>query len=114
MGRAMVTVAAFYQFARIGEPATLKPPLAKLACGLGIKGSILLAPEGVNGTIAGSGDGIAAVLAHLRGLPGCAGLECKQSHAAEMPFRRMKVRLKRESTRWRGPGIMWTLPTGTR
>ena len=54
------------------------------------------APEGINGTIAGSRAGIDAVLAHIRALPGCADLDHKESFADEMPFHRMKVRLKRE------------------
>jgi UPF0176 protein len=57
---------------------------------------LLLAGEGINGTIAGSAAGIAAVLAHVRALPHCAGLDVKYSTAATMPFARMKVRLKRE------------------
>ena len=64
--------------------------------GLGLGCAQALAQEGVNGTIAGSRAGIDAVLAHLRALPGCADLECKESYAADMPFGRMKVRLKRE------------------
>ena len=56
----------------------------------------MLAHEGINGTIAGSQAGIDAVLAHLRALPGCSDLEHKESHSAEQPFRRLKVRLKRE------------------
>ena len=62
----------------------------------GISGTLLLAGEGVNGTIAGSRTGIDAVLAHLRALPGCADLVHKESTASEQPFNRMKVRLKRE------------------
>ncbi len=92
----MTTVAAFYHFAPVADPASLKPPLALLCRELGVKGSILIAPEGLNGTIAGSRDGVEAVLAHLRALPGFAVLEHKESGTAEMPFRRMKVRLKRE------------------
>ena len=62
----------------------------------GREGSLLLAPEGINGTIAGPDEGIAAVIAHIRALPGCADLEWKESSAESMPFGRMKVRLKRE------------------
>lgn len=61
-----------------------------------VKGTLLLAPEGVNGTIAGSRTGINAVLAHLRSLPGCASLEWKEATSDEPPFGKMKVRLKRE------------------
>ncbi|MDJ0826178.1 MAG: rhodanese-related sulfurtransferase [Rhodobacter sp.] len=92
----MVTVAALYHFTPFDDPAALKGPLAQLACAQGVKGTLLLAREGINGTIAGSRDGIDAVLAHIRALPGCAGLEWKESEAAEMPFARLKVRLKRE------------------
>ncbi len=62
----------------------------------GVKGSLLLAPEGINGTIAGTRAGIDAALAAIRALPGCAGLEWKESPADSMPFGRMKVKLKRE------------------
>ena len=50
----MFIVAALYHFTRFDDPAALKPPLAKLCCGLGVTGTLLLAPEGVNGTIAGT------------------------------------------------------------
>lgn len=92
----MLTVAALYHFTRFTDPAALRGPLARLACGLGVKGSLLLAPEGINGTIAGSHTAIEAVLAHIRALPGCADLEWKESFSETMPFGRMKVRLKRE------------------
>ncbi len=92
----MLTVAALYHFTRFTDPAALKPGLLELCEKRGVMGSLLLAPEGINGTIAGSRDGIDAVLAAIRALPGCAALEWKESFAAEMPFGRMKVRIKRE------------------
>ena len=92
----MLTVAALYHFTRFDDPAALRAPLLVLAEAQGVKGSLLLACEGINGTIAGTRDGIDAMLAHIRALPGCADLEWKASPAAEMPFGRMKVRLKRE------------------
>jgi UPF0176 protein len=95
-GELPVVVAALYRFTRFDDPATLKGPLAKTCCRNGVKGTLLLAREGLNGTIAGSRAGIGAVLAHIRSLPGCADLEHKESLAAEMPFHRMKLRLKRE------------------
>ena len=91
-----ITVAALYRFARFADPAALRAPLAELCAAQAIKGTLLLAREGLNGTIAGSASGIAAVLKHLRTLPDCAGLEVKLSSAAEMPFLRLKVRVKRE------------------
>ncbi|KAA2315587.1 rhodanese-related sulfurtransferase [Pseudooceanicola sediminis] len=92
----MFTVAALYQFTRFEDPAALRGPLVALCEAEGISGTLLLAREGINGTIAGSKNGIAAVLAHLRALPGCDDLEWKLSTAAERPFARMKVRLKKE------------------
>ncbi len=92
----MFTVAALYHFTRFEDPAALRGPLAKLACGSGVKGTLLLAREGINGTIAGPRAGIDAVLAHIRALPGCADLIWKESTAEVMPFGRMKVRLKAE------------------
>ena len=91
-----VVVAALYHFARLTDHKALQAPLAGLCDSLGVKGSLLLAAEGINGTIAGSRAGIDAVLAHIRSIPGLENLEHKESGAAEMPFRRMKVRLKKE------------------
>lgn len=61
-----------------------------------MKGTVLLASEGVNGTICGPADGIDKVLAALRQLPGFSDLEPKRSHASEMAFKRLKIRLKKE------------------
>ncbi|HWU04471.1 MAG TPA: rhodanese-related sulfurtransferase [Novosphingobium sp.] len=92
----MIQVAALYQFAPFADPAALRGPLLALCAAQGIRGTLLLAAEGINGTIAGPAEGIDAVLAHIRALPGCAGLDVKFSTAAAMPFGRLKVRLKRE------------------
>ncbi|EEW27029.1 oxygen-dependent tRNA uridine(34) hydroxylase TrhO [Rhodobacter ferrooxidans] len=92
----MLTIAALYHFTRFADPAALRAPLLALAEAQGVKGTLLLAGEGINGTIAGPRAGIDAVLAHIRALPGCAGLGWKEAQAAEMPFGRMKVRVKRE------------------
>lgn len=92
----MVIVCALYHFTRFQDPAALRQPLLDLCLALGIRGSLLLAREGVNGTIAGTRAGLDTVLLHLRALPGCADLEWKESTTDQMPFGRMKVRLKRE------------------
>ncbi len=92
----MHTVCALYHFTRFEDPADLQGPLLALCEAQGICGSLLLAREGINGTIAGPAAGIEAVLAHIRALPGCADLEWKLSTAAQRPFARMKVRLKKE------------------
>jgi UPF0176 protein len=85
-----------YRFASFNQPELLQPQIAAWCAEHGLKGTILVATEGVNGTVAGSEAGIDAVVAHLRTLPGCAELDVKYSHANEMPFYRMKVRLKKE------------------
>ncbi|MBL9049431.1 MAG: rhodanese-related sulfurtransferase [Tabrizicola sp.] len=92
----MLIVAALYQFTRFPDPTALRPGLLEVCQAHGVKGSLLLAPEGINGTIAGTREGIDAALAAVRALPGCDGLEWKESSAQSMPFGRMKVRLKRE------------------
>jgi UPF0176 protein len=108
-----IVIAALYKFVRLEDPAAVRGPLAKLCCAQGVKGTLLLAREGINGTIAGSRDGIDAVLAHIRALPGCAQLEHKESFATDMPFHRMKVRLKREIVTMGVDDIDPNLITGT-
>ncbi|MES1997043.1 MAG: hypothetical protein V4464_13230, partial [Pseudomonadota bacterium] len=66
-----ITVAALYRFARFPDPTAIRAPLLTLCEAEGIKGTLLLAREGINGTIAGSDAGIAAVIAHIRTLPDC-------------------------------------------
>ena len=92
----MQIIAALYHFTPFADPAELRDPLLAACRSNGVMGTLLLAREGINGTIAGPREGIDQVLCHIRNLPGCAGLEWKESTAAEMPFGRMKVRLKRE------------------
>jgi UPF0176 protein len=109
----MFTVAALYRFTPFDAPEALKPPLAKVACAHGVKGTLLLAREGINGTIAGPRAGIDAVLAHIRGLPGCADIDWKESTASEMPFNHMKVRLKREIVTMGQPDVDPLAAVGT-
>ncbi len=92
----MYTIAALYHFTRFDDPAALREPLLALCRDQGIRGTLLLAGEGINGTIAGSRVGVDTVLAHIRALPGCTNLVWKESCAQDEPFNRMKVRLKRE------------------
>ena len=61
-----------------------------------IRGTLLLATEGINGTIAGNESAVETILGHIRALPGCANLAVRRSNAATPPFHRLKVRLKRE------------------
>jgi len=108
-----VRVAALYRFARFDDPAALRGPLHDLCAAAGVKGTLLLAREGINGTIAGSDPAIAEVIAHIRALPSCADAEIKYSEAAEMPFHRLKVRLKREIVTMGEPAIDPLADAGT-
>jgi UPF0176 protein len=99
------TVAALYRFTRFADHAALKEPLLAVCEEAGVKGTILLAAEGINGTIAGSPDCVATVIDHIRALPDCAETEIKYSTATEPPFHRMKVRLKREIVTMGQPDI---------
>ena len=92
----MYTIAALYHFTRFADPAALKPALLELCGSMDVKGTLLLAGEGINGTIAGPRSGIEAVITHLRTLPGCGALEWKEATSDTPPFPRMKVRIKRE------------------
>ena len=89
-------VAALYRFVTLDDYRELREPLLDECVAAGVKGTLLLAAEGINGTIAGSRDGIDRVLAWLRSEPRLAALEHKESLDDEMPFYRMKVKLKRE------------------
>src|SRR5712675_576269 len=93
-------VAAFYQFAALPDFRELREPLRAICSGLGLKGSVLLAHEGINGTVAGDTAAIDALVEELRHGPLFGGrldnLELKFSPSAAMPFGRLKVRLKNE------------------
>src|ERR1700681_4204846 len=93
-------VATFYQFAALPDFRELREPLRAICAELGLKGSVLLAHEGINGTLAGSAEGIAALVEELQSGALFGGrldnLELKFSHAAAMPFQRLKIRLKKE------------------
>ena len=94
------TVATFYQFVTLPDFRELRQPLLATCAGLKLRGTVLLAQEGINGTVAGSSESIAALIAELQSgeLFGrrLDDLELKFSHASDMPFRRLKVRLKKE------------------
>ena len=92
---ASVRVAALYRFAPVPDPARLRDDLERL-CGETVRGTLLVAHEGVNGTIAGPAEAIGRVVDGLTALPGFAGVDVKYSTADRMPFHRLKVRVKPE------------------
>lgn len=108
-----LTVAALYRFTRFEDCAAIRATLEQTCRAHRVRGTLLIAPEGINGTIAGCAEGIAATLDAIRGLPGCADLDVKFSSAETMPFHRMKVRIKREIVTMGEPGIDPTASVGT-
>lgn len=89
-------VAALYKFVSLPDYKDLQIPLQDVCVGAEVKGTLLLAHEGINGTIAGPEAGVRKVLAYLRKDPRLAELEHKEAWADEQSFLRMKVRLKKE------------------
>ena len=108
-----IVVAALYKFAPLDDFAGFQAPLQAACDAAEVYGTILLAHEGINGTIAGTRGGVDAVLAHIRQMPGCDELEVKESHADETPFYRMKVRLKKEIVTMGVPDIDPNRSVGT-
>ncbi len=91
-----IIVAALYKFARLSGLPALQAQLQAACDKAEVCGTLLIAHEGINGTIAGSRGGIDDVLATIRGIPALGDLEHKESSAATQPFYRMKVRIKKE------------------
>jgi UPF0176 protein len=110
---ALFLTAALYKFVDLPDCAGLKDPLQAACDAAGVKGTLLLAPEGINGTISGPQAGVRAVLAHLRADPRLADLVHKESWASDLPFLRMKVRLKKEIVTLGVPGVSPTVMAGT-
>jgi UPF0176 protein len=105
MPMSALLTAAFYKFVELPDFKSLRQPLLAHCESLGVKGTILLAEEGINGTLSGQPDAVHAVLEYLRRDPRLTDLEHKESRAAEMPFYRMKVRLKKEIVTLGVPGV---------
>ena len=97
--------AAFYKFVALPDFARLQAPLLDLCLQHNVKGSILLAAEGINGTVAGLPQDVHALLRSLRADTRLADLEHKESWAGEPPFYRMKVRLKAEIVKMQVAGL---------
>ena len=100
---------ASYRFVAIAQPPLWREPIRARCVALGLRGTVLLAPEGINMFLAGSAEGIDGLLAYLADEPLFEGsfveLEVKRSLSAAQPFRRMLVRLKKEIITMRHPTI---------
>ena len=101
----MFIVLSLYRFTRFDNPIALAEPLQKKCEENGILGSILLANEGINGTISGQRKAINTILEFIRSLPGCEELECKESTSKLPPFPRMKIKIKKEIITMSEPNI---------
>lgn len=100
----MYTVSTFYKFVDLPDFEAMRDPLLQFCNSHDLRGSILLADEGINATVAGTQAGIDALLAHLRSDTRLADLQDKQSYCDYLPFKRMKVRIKQEIVRIKMPG----------
>ena len=101
----MYTVAAFYRFFALGDPAGLREELRAAFAGTDLRGTTLLAPEGINGTMAGPAETVERLLAMLGERAGLARSEVKFSTAETAPFRRLKFKVKREIITFRGAEV---------
>ena len=110
-----VGVAAFYRFAAFhgAELPALRERLLAIGVAGGVKGTVLLAPEGVNGTVSGPEEGLDQLLAALRADPRLADLAVKRHTAPKQAFHRLKVRLKPEIVTIGRPGVDPTKAVGT-
>ncbi len=104
--------AALYKFVELPDHASLQAPLLACCETHGVKGTLLLAAEGINGTISGPEAGVRTVLAWLRSDARLAALEHKEAWAEQLPFYRMKVRLKREIVTMGVPDVHPALNAG--
>jgi UPF0176 protein len=108
-----VQVSAFYKFVRIDDTVALRDILFAALQASDARGTILLASEGINGTISAAPSAMVQVLADLRADPRFADLVTKDATASEHPFKRLKVKLKREIISFRQAGADPTVRAGT-
>ncbi|HEX7853207.1 MAG TPA: rhodanese-related sulfurtransferase [Sphingobium sp.] len=105
-------IAAFYCFVPLPDPAVVRERLLALCAAGGIKGTIILANEGYNGTVAGSDEAVAELVAALTEIAGAARVEIKYARTPDMPFGKLKVRIKREIVTMGVPDLDFTRDGG--
>jgi UPF0176 protein len=106
-------IATFYKFVPISSLKAIRAQIFTWCREKKINGTIILAEEGINGTLAGSSDAIANILTALRSLPGLADLEYKESTSKKLPFARLKVKIKPEIVTLGLPAVNPTRQVGT-
>ena len=100
-----VVISTFYRFAALPDFRSLREPLREEMLGNDVRGTVLLAAEGINGTVAGPRAGIDAVLGWIRGDSRLAELRSRESCSGENPFYRTRVKLKKEIVTMGAPDI---------
>jgi UPF0176 protein len=108
-----IVVAALYKFVTLEDYLALREPLLATMLANEVRGTLLLAAEGINGTVSGSRAGIDALLAWLKRDPRLADVDHKESYCAEQPFQRTKVKLKQEIVTLGVPGVDPNRAVGT-
>ncbi len=107
-------VAAFYRFLDLEDPEAFREPLLERCQAAGLLGTVLVASEGINGTLAGEAAGIRAVFSYLEQALGLATpISARWSESSSAPFRRMRVKVKREIVTLGRPDILPHRKTGT-
>ncbi|KXS38741.1 MAG: UPF0176 protein [Halomonadaceae bacterium T82-2] len=108
-----IVVAAMYKFVTLTDYQELREPLLAVMQANDVKGTLLLAEEGINGTVSAPREGIDALLDWLKADPRLAGLDHKESYCETHPFYRTKVKLKREIVTLGVPGVDPNRQVGT-
>ena len=106
-------VSAFYKFVALNDYEDLRPQIFQFAKNQGVLGTLLLAEEGINGTLSGEPENLRAVIDYLRSDPRLSDLETKESWALDPPFFRLRVKLKREIVTMGCPNVDPTKTVGT-
>lgn len=109
---APTTVASFYRFTDVAAPAALRDELAARCRALNLRGTLLIAHEGLNATLAGAAADISTLVELLETLPGCDDLRVARAQTSRNPFRRLKVRVRSEIVTLGQPGIAPRQQTG--
>ena len=108
-----VVIAALYKFAAVDDPQALRERLHSTCTSLGVRGTLLVAYEGLNGTVAGSRDAIDTLLTEIRSVPGFHDLEHKEAPSDTVPFRRLRVRVRPEIVTIGRPDVSPVATVGT-
>lgn len=94
-----------YRFAHLDDPAVLAQRIEERALADGLRGTVLLAGEGINLFVAGPADTVRGFVAWLREMPALAGLETKESWSENPPFGKLRVKVKPEIIRMNHPAV---------